>query len=263
LIVQTVLVIEDDPDTRELYLECLESEGFAAICAEDGHVGIRKACQTAPDLVLCDIMMPTLDGYAVLKALRQQPTMANTPFIFLTAKVTADDRAYGLELGANHYLRKPCTAETLLNTVATWLTRQPHPASLAPSLLDCDSTIADTRPDNPSGQPADFFPDCPQLASVFEFIELNYGQPIGLTEIAQAVGYSPAYLTDLSRKKTGRTVYGWLIERRMMAARTLLLETDDAIEAIAHRVGYLNICNFFRQFRQHTGLTPKAWRERN
>ncbi|HEY9596134.1 MAG TPA: helix-turn-helix domain-containing protein, partial [Cyanophyceae cyanobacterium] len=85
------------------------------------------------------------------------------------------------------------------------------------------------------------FPSSPQLSEVFEFIEANYHQPITLSGVAQAVGYSPAYLTDLVRRQTGQTVNRWIVERRIAAACTLLLETNRSVDQIATAVGYQNI----------------------
>ena len=121
-----ILVIEDEAQSREMFLECLEAEGFDALGAENGFVGVQRAQEELPDLVICDIRMPQLDGYGVLAQLRQNPRTAIIPFIFLTAKTTQPERRYGMELGADDYLTKPCTAEDLLRAIAKvcQLTRQ-------------------------------------------------------------------------------------------------------------------------------------------
>lgn len=105
------------------------------------------------------------------------------------------------------------------------------------------------------------FPSILRLRKVFEFIELNYHQNISLKEVARSVGYSSAYLTDLVRKLTGKTVNNWIIERRMSQAHTLLLETNYSIDEIALKVGYQNINHFYRQFRDRYKNTPRAWRQ--
>jgi len=105
------------------------------------------------------------------------------------------------------------------------------------------------------------FPSIPRLCEVFEFIELNYHQSISLKEVAQAVGYSSAYLTDLVRRLTGKTVNNWIIERRLSQASTLLLETNESVEQIALKVGYQNINHFYCQFRDRYKNTPRTWRE--
>ena len=113
-----ILVIEDPAQTRKMFLECLEAEGFDAIGAENGLVGVQRAQQQLPDLVICDIMMPQLDGYRVLAQLRQNPVTAMISFIFLTVKTAEAERRKGIELGADDYLTKPCTAEDLLRAIA-------------------------------------------------------------------------------------------------------------------------------------------------
>ncbi|MBO3459536.1 AraC family transcriptional regulator [Aetokthonos hydrillicola Thurmond2011] len=105
------------------------------------------------------------------------------------------------------------------------------------------------------------FPSIPKIKQVFEFIESNYHQNIRLKEVAQAVGYSSAYLTDLVRRLTGKTVNDWIIERRIAQACKLLLSTKDSVNRIALQVGYQNINHFYCQFRNYHSTTPHAWRE--
>jgi AraC family transcriptional regulator len=106
------------------------------------------------------------------------------------------------------------------------------------------------------------FPSIPRLREVFEFIELNYHENIKLKEVALSVGYSSAYLTDLVRKLTGKTVNNWIIERRLVAASTLLLETNYSVDEIAFKVGYQNLNHFYCQFRDYYKSTPRAWKEK-
>ncbi|NES97097.1 MAG: response regulator, partial [Desertifilum sp. SIO1I2] len=109
-----ILVIEDEPTVRANLLKLLDLEGYQSLEASDGHTGIQLAEQHQPDLILCDIMMPELDGYAVLEALRQNPVTAMIPFIFLTAKAERNDWRQGMEKGADDYLTKPFTRSELL-----------------------------------------------------------------------------------------------------------------------------------------------------
>lgn len=110
--------------------------------------------------------------------------------------------------------------------------------------------------------PGSIFPITPSdlLNKVFRFIEANYYRPMTLTDIANEVGISPSYLTNLMRRVTGATVQNWVIQRRMAAARTLLEETDKSLEEVADMIGYQNVVHFFRQFRQYYGTTPALWR---
>lgn len=254
--VQTILVIEDEAQTREIFLRCLKFEKFKGIGAENGSAGVRLATRHQPDLVVCDIMMPDMDGYEVLSSLRQNDTTASIPFIFLTAKVTMPELRQGMTLGADDYLTKPCTVENFLDAIASRLKRQDDlkrglQAAISSDPQQQQETIAKT-----------IFPDCPRLTAVFEFIEANYQQPINLTDVAQAVGYSPAYLTNLSQSHTGRTVKAWIIERRMAQARQLLASTAESIKQIADSIGYADAGYFTRQFRKLHGVTPQIWRSR-
>jgi AraC-like DNA-binding protein/quercetin dioxygenase-like cupin family protein len=110
-------------------------------------------------------------------------------------------------------------------------------------------------------QPEQYSPQYrPLLKQVFHFIDAHYREPIGLSEVARTVGRSPAYLTDLVRRETGRTVVSWIIDRRMAEARRLLLETDYTVQKVAETLGYLDSGHFIRQFRQCHGNTPQTWR---
>lgn len=119
-----ILVIEDDQPVRENLLELLEVEDFDVIGAHNGLVGVELARTHLPDLILCDVMMPELDGYGVLTALRSEPATSAIPFIFLTAKADKTDLRQGMNLGADDYLTKPCTADELLEAIAARLQKQ-------------------------------------------------------------------------------------------------------------------------------------------
>ena len=122
--------------------------------------------------------------------------------------------------------------------------------------------LSSTEESKKSNDRESIFPSIPRLREVFDFIELNYHQSITLKEVAQAVGYSSAYLTTLVRKITGKTVNNWIVERRIAAANTLLLETNYTVEKIALDVGYQNINHFYLQFRKYYQTTPQSWREK-
>ncbi|MCU0534301.1 MAG: DNA-binding response regulator [Hydrococcus sp. Prado102] len=255
-----ILLIEDDRVNRRLFQDCLESEGFQTISAEDGMIGIQQAKNYLPDLILCDIFMPEVNGYEVLSQLRQDPATAYIPLIFLTAMATKVERRKGMELGADDFLTKPLTAEQLLAAVSARLERQ----TLLERCFAAKYQITSDPPETELTVEEDergIFPNIAELQNVFDYIEANYNREIALSDVAQAIGYSPAYLTNRVKHETGRTINAWIIERRMAAARSLLLETDWSVEQIANSVGYLNASYFFRQFRQYQGTTPKAWRE--
>ena len=95
----------------------LKLEGYETFTAENGRIGVETAMREKPDLILCDVMMPELDGYGVVQALRKDPGMATTPFIFLTAKSDRSDVRQGMNEGADDYLTKPVVREDLLAAI--------------------------------------------------------------------------------------------------------------------------------------------------
>jgi two-component system, OmpR family, alkaline phosphatase synthesis response regulator PhoP len=121
---KTILIIEDELTVRESLIDLLEIEGFKAIAAENGKVGLRLAQEHNPDLVLCDISMPEMDGFGVLQSLREHPDTGAMPFIFLTARTTKIEFRRGMELGADDYLFKPFTVDELLSAISARLNKQ-------------------------------------------------------------------------------------------------------------------------------------------
>ena len=118
-----ILVIEDEPEMRRNITTLLRYRGYRPVAAENGRVGVETARRESPDLILCDVMMPELDGFEVLRALQAEPTLALIPFIFLTAKGEKDDLRSGMELGADDYLTKPVGNDDLVRAIETRLRR--------------------------------------------------------------------------------------------------------------------------------------------
>ncbi len=118
-----LLVIEDEDDLRTSIKSLLESSNYEVITAPDGLEGVRIAKEVIPDLIICDIMMPKLNGYKVIETLRKEKKLASVPFIFLTARDEISDIRSGMELGADDYLIKPFHAPQLLKAIETRLTR--------------------------------------------------------------------------------------------------------------------------------------------
>ncbi|MGF2038307.1 MAG: EAL domain-containing response regulator [Nostoc sp. CmiVER01] len=112
-----ILIIEDEEAVRENILDLLKAESFETIAAANGRIGLHLAISEVPDLILCDMMMPQLDGYGVLTALRQDPSTVTIPFIFLTAKSAKSDFRQGMNMGADDYITKPFTRAELLSAI--------------------------------------------------------------------------------------------------------------------------------------------------
>lgn len=133
-----ILVIEDDPDLRELIEELFELKGYGVTTAENGRQGLAQAQAAPPDLIICDVMMPEMDGHATVQAIRALPHLRPIPFVFLTARSTPQDFREGMNLGADDFLTKPFDNYELLRVVETRLARhaaiQAEPAQQAERL---------------------------------------------------------------------------------------------------------------------------------
>ena len=118
-----ILVIEDEPEMRRNIAALLRFKEYEPVVAENGRVGVELARRESPDLILCDVMMPEMDGYDVLRALQADTRLALIPFIFLTAKGEKEDLRSGMNLGADDYLTKPVGNEDLVQAIETRLRR--------------------------------------------------------------------------------------------------------------------------------------------
>lgn len=112
-----ILVIEDEKTIRENILTLLTEEGYGVITAKNGEEGVANARMEKPDLIICDIMMPGIDGYDVLRQMAANPETNSIPFIYLTAKLEKDDFRKGMHMGADDYIFKPFKAEDLLKSI--------------------------------------------------------------------------------------------------------------------------------------------------
>ena len=145
MLMKKILVIEDEPEMRRNLATILKLEKFDVVQAENGRAGVDVAKKELPDLILCDVMMPEMDGHAVLQALRGNPKTVTTPFIFLTAKGEKADFRSGMDLGADDYLTKPVAKTDLLNAIAARFKRsdqQMKSGSLTPNFESPEPLLA-------------------------------------------------------------------------------------------------------------------------
>jgi DNA-binding response OmpR family regulator len=119
-----ILVVEDERVLQKNIIKILRLEGFEVIGADDGASGVACARQESPDLIVCDVMMPEMDGYQMLKTLQEDVNTALIPFIFLTAKTDRSDMRQGFEMGADDYLVKPFDADELLRAIEARFKKQ-------------------------------------------------------------------------------------------------------------------------------------------
>ena len=175
-----ILVIEDDAQTRQNIEIILEMENHRVFTARDGRAGLELARREKPDLIVCDLMMPELDGHDVLRALRADAETAAIPFIFLTARAERADQRTGMNLGADDYLCKPIDAEDLLSAIQARLRRTRDSQEAA--LRDTDLT-----PDFSSFEPLQPLGLTPREAEVLLWVaqgkaNSDVGSILGMSE---------------------------------------------------------------------------------
>lgn len=140
-----VLIIEDNDDIREGTAEMLDLAGYETITANNGKIGVELAVKNLPDIILCDIMMPELDGYGVLYLLHKNPKTASIPFIFMTAKAERADMRKGMEMGADDYLTKPFDDVELYNAIESRLKRKVKPEGFQSTPADKEALFFELK----------------------------------------------------------------------------------------------------------------------
>ena len=141
-----ILVIEDEAETLENLVLMLEMEGFQALSASNGRAGAAVAKRELPDVILCDVSMPEMDGYAVLESLRADAATVSIPFIFLTAKGDKKDLRTGMNLGADDYLVKPASAEEVLAAIEARLDRHLEKEQAAMAKVELKPNFESAKP---------------------------------------------------------------------------------------------------------------------
>ncbi|MFQ3672349.1 MAG: response regulator [Aggregatilineales bacterium] len=131
-----ILIIEDSDDLRADIIEMLSLEGFTMLEARDGREGVEVAFSQLPDLIICDVMMPNMDGYQVLEALRAEPTTQTIPFVFLTSRAEHESQRFGMRLGADDYLAKPFNVSELIEVIRVQLKKASDARALADKQME-------------------------------------------------------------------------------------------------------------------------------
>lgn len=184
-----ILIIEDEPVMRENLATLLELENYSVQSAGNGRDGVGQARQSPPDLILCDVMMPVLDGYGVLRALQESPETARVPFLFLTAKGEPADIRAGMNLGADDYLVKPVRKADLLEAIVVRLERH--------RVMQIQR---DYRPDFSSSSPLERLGLTPREAEVLLWVAQGKGNADIATILSMSEGTVKKHLLHVFEK---------------------------------------------------------------
>jgi two-component system sensor histidine kinase/response regulator len=237
-----VLIIEDDPVARRQLAQLFRFEEFEVSEAESGQAGISAASGAPPDLVVCDIMMPGLDGFGVLQALRNAPETCLTPFIFLTAKAGGHDVRQGMSEGADDYITKPFDPEALLSSAKQRLARR----SL--QLAEAERRATDTGMLAAAALPREIEGCLGHIESISEVLAAKYESDPQAAEMRRAMQEEVARLKTLSQRLR---LYSEL--PRLYAAR--FSGTDNAPPTSSHTVATETAQSVARQWVRTGDLT--------
>lgn len=241
-----VLVADDRPDELRLLIALLKAENFRISVAFDGHQAHNRAVAALPDLILMDVRMPRIDGFAACRLLRATPQTAHIPIIFLTSMASLSDRLEGLRNGGVDYVLKPFDAAEVIARIHIHLPR--HLQTVAASRASLDPQASEEQV---------------LVRAAMSYLLANLARPPSVAGLAQRVGTYEKKLSQAFRDVLGKTVFEFVREERLRLAARLLRDSSLNIGDIAAEVGFSGAANFGTAFRHHVGLTPSAFREQS
>ncbi|CAM2063935.1 Response regulator [Sulfidibacter corallicola] len=246
----TILVVEDNPSFRQYLLERL-AERYKVIGCENGEVALKEARREPPDLVLSDVMMPEMDGYALCRELRADASLAHVPVILLTAKASDHSKIEGLQIGADDYLAKPFNMaelsiriENLIEIRRTLRRRFSKEMNLGPKRILAESA------------------DEAFLRQIQQVVETHMeASAFGVAQLAEEVGLSQRQLQRKLREITRLSPAGFLRTMRLQRAADLLEQEAGTVAEVAYRAGFKNPEHFSRLFAQVFGVAPSKYKD--
>lgn len=242
-----ILIVEDHEELRRFIRESL-GDGYRFVEAVNGKEGLRKATETVPDLLISDVMMPEMDGFALCHRLKNTETTSHIPLILLTARVMPQDKIEGLETGADDYLTKPFSPAELRLRVRNMIRSR----RLLRERYAAHSPIQGVQTD-PLLEPIEKV----FLEKVAQTITANLSSPgFGVENLAQTLNMSSSQLNRKLKALTGQTTVSVINGQRMQRALELLQAGADNVSGVAFRVGFEDPGYFTRVFRRHFGFLP-------
>jgi DNA-binding response OmpR family regulator len=240
----SILLIDDSTDELRLLSNMLRAERYRVLVATDGRQGYQRAIAAQPDLVMLDVLMPKMDGFAACRLLKKNPATKHIPVIFLSAKSTPEERLQGLRTGAADYVGKPFLEEEVLLRIQVHLGK----------LRDVSTELVQDAPSRPNSNRV-------LGMAAIELIRNHLDQLPSVLELASQLGTYEKKLQSIFRHEFNMTISSFIKEERMQVARQLLTQTEMSIHKIGESIGMNNAANFATAFRERMGVTPSQYRE--
>ena len=240
-----LLLIDDSITDLRVLLDFLALRALRISVATQGERGYEQSVALQPGLILLDVHMPDMDGYAVCRLLKANARTADIPVIFLTSATDLDDRLTGFSLGAVDYITKPFDPEEVLARVGVHLRLAERRAA--------DST-------HPAVSPSEATRDAVLVRSAQRVLLDLIHSPPSLDELARMVGSNRRRLNEAFQLLCGQPVFSWFREERLRRAHDLLMKSDVSVSVIADNLGYSTPANFTKAFRERYGCSPSELR---
>jgi DNA-binding response OmpR family regulator len=252
----TILIVDDEREELRFLTDLLRRQQYHVYSACDGNAGYQSALAMRPDLILLDVRMPGLDGFAACRLLKANPITQAIPVIFLSALDEPDERVAGLAMGGVDFVAKPYHPAEVFARVRIHLElanmRRPAAASSSASAAPVEQDAAPSR--------VAPHPDEVLATAAMRLIDDNLSASLTLAGIARALGTHEKRLSQAFRQHAGMTVFAYLGEARIARGRQLLADTDMSVQQVAEKTGFSSAANFATAFREHVDATPTAYR---
>ena len=243
----TVLVIDDNTDIRQYERTLLQDE-YIVLEAADGKEGLAVALKEVPDLVICDVMMPVMDGLEFTKRLKTNTATSHIPVIMLTAKNLEEHRAEGYEHGADSYITKPFHSKVLLARIENLLRQRQLLKNLYQGSKEAEKEISEAHLEDRDRQ---------FLKQLQAIIQKNLSDSeFGVEDMGQQIGLSRVQLYRKVKAMTGSSVVDLLRKARLAKARRLLETRSMSVSEVAYEVGFSAPSYFTKCFKEEYGMLP-------
>lgn len=243
-----LLIIDDNADMR-LFIRYEFNHDYTVSEASDGFVGFEKACNEIPDIIICDVMMPRIDGVTVCRKIRANMLTSHIPVILLTAKASDTYALEGLQSGANDYIFKPFNAAILKTKVR--------------NLIALRDEVSKRFVKQPAARIQDISPtplDEKFLTKAYEIVEKNLSNPnLDVDAFSIAIGMSRAQLYRKIQVLSGQSVKEFIRIIRLKKAAEMLLKSELNISQVAFDVGFSSVAYFTKSFSSYFGVTPSKY----
>lgn len=253
-----LLLVDDKIDELKLLVEMLRGASYRITLALDAMEGYRRATALRPDLIIMDVLMDGIDGYAICRLLKEDPATAKVPVIFVTSATSLEHRLAGLRSGGVDYILKPFDPGEVVARIEIHLAlAEQRTAMLRADQMDRAANDVADRPLRSNEGDLEYS----LVHATKRLILSDLGKVLSLSELAARVGTHQKRLTRAFKEHTGRTVFEFVREARLQRAQKFLSDSALRIDEVAAAVGFSSAANFITAFRQRFGCTPRTYRQ--